>query len=800
MSSKKGTSVTSRLFAPTKAQLARDELTKATYSPKKPAGTSRIRDSPIKPKNLIKTPTKTGGRGSPTASSSGASAVKRSPPRTSIASSRHTNTSTSTNTSISISSSRAKSRSPTSQSQQQPQPSAASASLRKQTISSDDVDRDVDYSGRSSTPPPRTSSIPGLISSPDRSGNDGLNTIASSAVESMSVMPRNNASSVGSASGSDGSLVFIYSLSGSAGHKLDDSNHSTLLLDSKMNEEMHSQNENEQPDEPAAVSTYVSAASAPDDDYLTGINIKNNPSSEQAQETFAKEEQAFANDQDFSSEDDDFPPPITSPVTSDPDEDSCVSALTFECFEYSNANANANANTNMNMNMEYIKNPNPTMPTVVKPGECTEPLQTIESMPETTMQTSRHLNEKYMNTNSSSSSALKKAPRKSDRMEVVHNKVLDLQKENLALKQTNLQLMMQTSLKKEKEKQDALNAKRLDTIFQKVDTVQSENARLRKVNKELVDKVQELVASQAKWDDEHVGPADVSVEEGVNLDIIILADKDNVPVPPTAGIKSELEKHPCRSEESTENGCPVCGNHASSDKEESMDPTSGDEKENGQNERRGSFIMSRSTNRSNRKSQELKQRITDLEQQRADILRQLNETKLQRTQDLEKIAGLDADKVQEKLLVESLERQVKEKNVSVLNLEAHINRMNKEMIALRQRHDMDTDELHNAYDELKAEASQLVEWLKKQLAEYQVKDRAEDIAEAKDDSDLESMTSSEKMNLLNEIEEERNQWIGGLAGGISRLDMMPLALNTDLELIIRGVESFGSGLTDPLSP
>jgi len=150
------------------------------------------------------------------------------------------------------------------------------------------------------------------------------------------------------------------------------------------------------------------------------------------------------------------------------------------------------------------------------------------------------------------------------------------------------------------------------------------------------------------------------------------------------------------------------------------------------------------------------------------------------------------DIAQEKLLhvVESLERQVKEKNVSVLNLEeeiialrqchemetdqlqSHINRMNEEIIVLRQFHEMETDQLHNAFDALKAEASQLVGCLKKSLAKYQGKERAEDIADDKSDSGLESLTMSEKVNMLNAIEEERNQWIGALAGGISRLDML----------------------------
>jgi len=65
------------------------------------------------------------------------------------------------------------------------------------------------------------------------------------------------------------------------------------------------------------------------------------------------------------------------------------------------------------------------------------------------------------------------------------------------------------------------------------------------------------------------------------------------------------------------------------------------------------------------------------------------------------------------------------------------------MIVPRQNHDSDEEELHNAYNELKDEASQVVVWLGKQLADYQSINRAEEIAKAREDSDLESLARSE---------------------------------------------------------
>ena len=57
--------------------------------------------------------------------------------------------------------------------------------------------------------------------------------------------------------------------------------------------------------------------------------------------------------------------------------------------------------------------------------------------------------------------------------------------------------------------------------------------------------------------------------------------------------------------------------------------------------------------------------------------------------------------------------------------------LNDEMIVLRQNHDADKEELHNAYIELKGEASQVVDWLEKQLADYRSGNHAEEIAKAR---------------------------------------------------------------------
>jgi len=168
----------------------------------------------------------------------------------------------------------------------------------------------------------------------------------------------------------------------------------------------------------------------------------------------------------------------------------------------------------------------------------------------------------------------------------------------------------------------------------------------------------------------------------------------------------------------------------------------------------------------------------------------------------EKVAELDFKNSQQRLRIEELEHALKEKNVCETNLEQHVELLNDEMITLRQNHDDEREDFQDAYNELKGEASQVVDWLKKQLTDYQSKYRAEEIAKAREDNDLESLTKSERESLVAEIEEERQNWIEDLGGSPSRLDFVIPSRSEELELsIIRGSDSIGgSTLTDPVSP
>jgi len=297
----------------------------------------------------------------------------------------------------------------------------------------------------------------------------------------------------------------------------------------------------------------------------------------------------------------------------------------------------------------------------------------------------------------------RQGPRKSERINAVHRKVIQLQRENAELQETNRQLVTQTKLRSGKEKQDELNAFRLNIIAEKVFDIQAENQSLQAENENLLLYIGDLESKQA-----------------TTFDSNKIRGSDNE------------QKKPMM--------CEIVANSTSCEKEQLG----------------------------------LK----------------------------EKVAELDFKNSQQRLRIEELEHALKEKNVCETNLEQHVELLNDEMITLRQNHDDEREDFQDAYNELKGEASQVVDWLKKQLTDYQSKYRAEEIAKAREDNDLESLTKSERESLVAEIEEERQNWIEDLGGSPSRLDFVIPSRSEELELsIIRGSDSIGgSTLTDPVSP
>jgi hypothetical protein len=277
----------------------------------------------------------------------------------------------------------------------------------------------------------------------------------------------------------------------------------------------------------------------------------------------------------------------------------------------------------------------------------------------------------------------------------VHDKVIDLQTENMELKKTNSQLVTQMKIWREMEKQNRLkNALRLNTIAKKVASIQAGNQSLQEVNESLLLRIDELESEQA-----------ANITRGSSDEELFLNIFPN-------------------------------------------------------------------SNLSDAEQLGLKKKIADLV---------LNNS-------------------QQRLRTEELNRELKERDISETNLEQHIELLNDEMIASRQDHDDEKEELNTAYNELKREASQIVDWLKKQLIDYQSKHRAEEIAKAREDDDLESLTKSERESLVKEIEEERQNWIGDLGGSPSCLNFVMPSRSEDLEVsIICDSDSIdGSTITGPL--
>ena len=362
-----------------------------------------------------------------------------------------------------------------------------------------------------------------------------------------------------------------------------------------------------------------------------------------------------------------------------------------------------------------------------------------------------------------------------ERLNVVHEKVIALRRENVELKKTNLQLMTQAKLRREKEKKDELNSLRLNTITEKVANMQAENQRLREANENLLLQIDKLesknIASDVQVKSNKARGSDDEDEK-----VVLRENINALPLTPKKETVRKIEEksvvenktlihNNSLSEESVETNFRSRSGNASSTQLNEMSTTNIEKtgKENGEKKKQNRWHFGRKVAKAHSSYKE-----------------QIGMK--------EKVAELEFNDAQQKRRIEDLERQLKEKN--------------NEMIKLRKNHNAETEELDAAYNELKEEASQVVDWLKKQLADNQSKNRAEEITKAMEDNDLESLTNSEREHLLIEIEEERKSWIGDLGGSPSRLDFMVPLKNGHPELsILRGSDSIdGSTITNPLSP
>lgn len=133
--------------------------------------------------------------------------------------------------------------------------------------------------------------------------------------------------------------------------------------------------------------------------------------------------------------------------------------------------------------------------------------------------------------------------------------------------------------------------------------------------------------------------------------------------------------------------------------------------------------------------------------------------------------------------IESLERQLKEKNTNVINLEAHMKGLNNEIMKLRQSHEEEKRQQTEAFIELKRETTQIVTWLKRKIGQANSRDNG---------NDNDSLTPSERQSLDMEIESEMIDWNKSLV----------VASNEDMiELNIHSSDSIdASTVTNPMSP
>ena len=180
--------------------------------------------------------------------------------------------------------------------------------------------------------------------------------------------------------------------------------------------------------------------------------------------------------EDYSiSTDQDFPPPIKSHILSD--EASCISAITFD-------SSNVEHNNTSDRQPSFLRTKHVYCVSSKRIGgnDCRK--EVIDNY-----------RSDYYNSG--------EGTRRSEKVESTHGgKVLNLQKENVSLKEMNLQLMMQLSTRRQvNKKQHQYEARRLKDISNKVATSsQSENSELKKVHTELLLKVESTSTTEDSFD------------------------------------------------------------------------------------------------------------------------------------------------------------------------------------------------------------------------------------------------------------------------------------------------------------
>jgi len=464
---------------------------------------------------------------------------------------------------------------------------------------------------------------------------------------------------------------------------------------------------------------------------------------------------------------------------------------------------------------------------------------------------------------------LKQAPgtpvknNKSKRLTQVHEKVIMIQKENKALQEKNLRLMLQmsnhqSSSSPSNQNIQEENAIRLGKIYDKVQQVQDENELLKKETLGLRQQIKEMSKLNHSGIVTH---DDAEAEADTNVNVIVnntstsnefidhnysmevnpgispigrekMLQHDNSKIPknlnlnddtsnksrsqeepniinldwslhavapmsyePATGIQTKVAQELSRQRreyletkkrldeqrricsrliESGSTLCQSCANPNDSNSKSSIQGVKVQtvtqyNKENiiTKKKKRGLLISRKGKN--DKKIQELIENTSKLENQ-------LQKFKLVRNEDIEKIAHLGSENIQQRTLISSLERQLKQKNLVIKNLETEVEMARCEMLDVRDIHELEKEELQVAYDELKTETSELVTWLRKQLSEYQGRSKyADGIANAidDDDDDLGSLTKSEEEGLMKEIAEETEKWVK-LNGGYHKRAAMGL--------------------------
>lgn len=310
-----------------------------------------------------------------------------------------------------------------------------------------------------------------------------------------------------------------------------------------------------------------------------------------------------------------------------------------------------------------------------------------------------------------------------NRMAMIREKVTRLKNQSISLNQEpdeSATSTLQKILLNGFIETDGTIAKRLDEVLNKVTEIQSENDNLKQMNKRLI-----------------------AILETHGLSVLdqplFMKDKVVDLSYPQSYTKDEAEVNEERSLDTV--------GSRKKDDNTAFEIKTLDEKYN--------FLIEESVNlqdeRNHLTSKAVKQKVNGVESSHNLEKKMREKLQMLRVGSSEENEDLVVKLAQQRLIISSLQKQIKEQNISIMNLESHVRALNSNMMIAHYERDAEHEDFTRLDEEINIKTPISVNNTDWQQS-YKMETETE---RYDDDSELESLTESERQKLTKEIEEER---------------------------------------------